>query len=143
MPGRKVFMRKLWIMVGCALLLSACGPSERTGPKVEPTALSEENFEKEVLLSKEPVLVDFWAAWCGPCLEAAPMMEELAGEFVGKVKFAKLDVDEAPALAGKYGVSSLPTFIIFKDGEVLSRRRGLPATDAKGKFSAWIQSSLE
>lgn len=79
---------------------------------------TDENFETEVLQSKIPVLVDFWATWCGPCQMMTPLIEELAKELEGKVKVGELNVDEAPQTAGKYNVMSVPTLILFKNGEV-------------------------
>lgn len=86
--------------------------------------LSEENFEAEVINSDKPVLVDFWAAWCGPCQMLGPVIEELAGE-VSDVKICKLDVDANNELAVKYGVMSIPTLILFKNGEVEDKSIGL------------------
>lgn len=86
--------------------------------------LSEENFEAEVINSDKPVLVDFWAAWCGPCQMLGPVIEELAGE-VSDVKICKLDVDANNELAVKYGVMSIPTLILFKNGEVADKSIGL------------------
>lgn len=88
--------------------------------------ITTQNFEEEVLRSEKPVLVDFWATWCGPCMRQAPIVEELAGEgySVGKV-----DVDQEPALAQKFQVMSIPTLIIFKDGKEAKRLVGLTAKD--------------
>ena len=87
--------------------------------------LSDQSFEAEVLQSTEPVLVDFWAPWCGPCRMIAPLVEELATENADAVKVAKINIDESPSTAATYGVSSIPTLMIFKNGEVIDRFVGV------------------
>ena len=81
--------------------------------------LTEKNFDEEVLKSQTPVLVDFWAEWCGPCRMVAPVVEEIANDFAGRLKVAKLNVDEAQELAIKYQVRSIPTLMVFKQGKVV------------------------
>lgn len=86
--------------------------------------LTDENFKSEVIDSDEPVLVDFWATWCGPCRMIAPIVEELAEEFEGRAKIGKVDVDNNPQTAMQYGVRSIPTLLFFKDGEVADQLIG-------------------
>ncbi|PLY11790.1 MAG: thiol reductase thioredoxin [Desulfuromonas sp.] len=83
--------------------------------------LSDDGFEKDVLQSDLPVLVDFWASWCAPCKAIAPTVDALADQYDGKVKIAKLNVDENPATPGQYGVRGIPTLILFKDGQVVDQ----------------------
>ena len=85
---------------------------------MKPITFTDENFEEEVVNSDKPVLIDFWAVWCGPCKIIAPVIEELAGEYEGKVKVGKLDVDENQQVSIRYGVRSIPTLLIFKNGKV-------------------------
>ena len=82
------------------------------------TILTSENFDREVLNSDKPVVVDFWATWCGPCRMLAPVIEEIANEYAGKVKVGKVNVDDERELALEYGVSSIPTVMVFQNGEV-------------------------
>ena len=87
--------------------------------------LSEQNFQEEVLESQHPVLVDFWADWCSPCHAIAPIVEELAGDFEGRVKVGKLEIDEYASLAQRFSIHSIPTLVIFKDGEEVERITGV------------------
>lgn len=86
--------------------------------------LNDSNFKKEVLESNLPVLVDFWATWCGPCKMIAPIIEELAREYANKIKVAKLDIDEGSQVANRYGVMSIPTIMFFKGGKISSHAVG-------------------
>lgn len=86
---------------------------------MKPVTITDQNFEEEVSKSNIPVLIDFWAVWCGPCRAIAPIVEQLAAEYDGKVKIGKLDVDENPDTAVKYGVRSIPTLLIFKNGQLV------------------------
>ena len=96
--------------------------------------LTVENFENEVLKSDKPVLVDFWATWCGPCRMIAPVIEEIAHDYEGKLKVGKVNVDEQEELAVKYGISSIPTLLLFKNGEVAKKTLGYMPKDAVVKF---------
>jgi len=86
--------------------------------------ITDDNFETEVLKSDAPVLIDFWAEWCGPCKAIAPIVHEVANEYAGRLKVGKLNVDFAGGIAGRYGVRSIPTLLLFKDGEVQETRVG-------------------
>jgi thioredoxin 1 len=100
--------------------------------------VSDAEFDKEVLKSDKPVVVDFWAEWCGPCRMIAPALEEISGTLAGKVKIVKLNVDENPATAAKYGVMSIPTLMLFKNGELASRQVGAAP---KQKLEQWITAT--
>jgi thioredoxin 1 len=91
--------------------------------------ITDSNFDQEVLKAKEPVLVDFWAPWCGPCQFTNPIIEELGGEYKGKIKVAKVNVDENPQTAQKFTVMSIPTFLIFKGGIIVDSLIGVAPKD--------------
>ena len=97
--------------------------------------VSDANFEAEVLKSASPVVVDFWAEWCGPCKMIAPALEEISGSVGEKVKIVKLNVDEIPETAQKYGIMSIPTLLMFKNGEIAKRQVG---AQPKQKLEQWI-----
>lgn len=98
----------------------------------KPAVVDDSNFDQVVLQSKAPVLVDFWATWCGPCRMVAPVVEELAEEYEGRVNFTKLDVDQNPKTASQYSIMSIPTLLIFKNGAPVSNIVGFrPKTDLK------------
>ena len=101
--------------------------------------VDKNNFQADVLNAKEPVVVDFWAEWCGPCKMIGPSLEELSGELAGKVTITKLNIDENPELAAQFGVRSIPTLMIFKDGQVADMKVGaLPKT----ALSHWINGAV-
>lgn len=102
--------------------------------------VGEDNFQKAVLQSKLPTLVDFWANWCAPCLAAAPILEGLAKEYEGKVNFAKVNVDGNSPLAAKYGIAAIPTMLIFKDGQPVQQIIGLkPKKELKKILDALLK----
>jgi len=106
----------------------------------EEIVLNRENFDKEVLESDLPVVVDFWAEWCGPCRMIAPIIEELATEYKGQLKVAKLNVDENPDIASRYGIKGIPTLIFFKNGEVIERIIGVqPKETLKTKIDELLK----
>ncbi|MBQ0816603.1 MAG: thioredoxin [Methyloceanibacter sp.] len=102
--------------------------------------VSDDAFEAEVLKSSTPVVVDFWAEWCGPCRQIAPALEEIAKEFSGKVKIVKLNIDENPRTPETYNVRAIPTLIMFKDGEVADTLRG---AHPKNRLAAWIGGAAD
>jgi len=104
-----------------------------------PKHVTDDSFNADVLKAETPVLVDFWAEWCGPCKQIAPALEALATEMNDKVTIAKLNIDENPMTPSKYGVRGIPTLMLFKDGQVAATKIGaLP----KGKLSEWLDSVL-
>ena len=101
-------------------------------------SLNDDNFEAEIANSDIPVVVDFWAEWCGPCKQLAPVLDQVAAEMAGKVKIAKVNIDEAPEAPTKYGIRGVPTLILFKGGQpVATRVGGLP----KQQLAEWIESN--
>ena len=102
--------------------------------------INDTNFETEVLKADKPVLVDFFATWCGPCRQMLPIVTELSEEMAQTVKIVKLDVDEAPASAEKYEIQSIPTMILFKNGEVKATRNG---ASTKAELQSWLTENLK
>ena len=98
---------------------------------------SDDSFEQEVLQSQLPVLVDYWAEWCGPCKMIAPILDEVAKEYEGRIKVAKLNIDENPLTPSKYGVMSIPTLILYKNGQVAATKMGLLS---KSELNAFVDS---
>ncbi|MFV0369807.1 MAG: thioredoxin [Hyphomicrobiaceae bacterium] len=105
-----------------------------------PNAVSDKTFEEEVLKSSEPVVVDFFAEWCGPCKAMAPALDQVAEEMKGKVKIVKLDVDQNPQVTSRYGIRAMPTLMIFQGGQVAASHTG--ALVQKKRLEDWIQSSV-
>lgn len=99
--------------------------------------VSDADFEKEVLKSSEPVMVDFWAEWCGPCKALSPIVEEVANEVAGKMKVVKVNIDENPSSPTKYGVRGIPTLMVFKGGELIDTKVG---GMSKTQLNDWLKS---
>jgi thioredoxin 1 len=113
--------------------------AQREEYAMKPNAVSDSNFESAVLKAEGPVLVDFWAEWCGPCKMIAPLLEDLATDKTGQLTVVKLNVDENPQAAMKYGVRSIPTMMLFKDGRVAASKIGaLP----RSKLYEWVDGVL-
>ena len=105
--------------------------------------ITDANFDAEVINSEIPVLIDFWAVWCGPCKMIAPIVEEIAGEMQGKLKVGKLDVDNNPSVAGKYGIRSIPTLLLFKEGKIVDQIVGaVPKNVIMQKIADHVQQTV-
>jgi thioredoxin 1 len=103
------------------------------------TKVTDASFEADVINSAEPVVVDFWAEWCGPCKMIGPSLEEISNEMAGKVKIAKINVDENPGVSAKLGIRSIPTLMLFKDGKLAAQKVG---ASPKGELVKWINGSI-
>ena len=101
--------------------------------------VEDKNFKEKVLEADKPVLCDFWAEWCGPCKQISPILSELAEEYKEKILIAKVNIDENPEVPSKYGIMSIPTLLLFKDGKVVSTQVGL---QQKNELKAWIESYI-
>ena len=102
-------------------------------------SIKEDAFEEEVVKSELPVLIDFWAEWCGPCKEVSPILEEISTEMSDSIKIVKVNIDENPNIPSQYGVQSIPTLIIFKKGEVVATKIGM---SSKNELLSWNNSSI-
>jgi thioredoxin 1 len=101
--------------------------------------VTDASFQQDVLNASGPVLVDFWAEWCGPCKMIGPSLEELSDELAGKVTIAKLNIDDSPEAPGRYGVRGIPTMILFKDGQPVATKVG---AEPKGRIQGWLEGAL-
>jgi thioredoxin 1 len=113
--------------------------SAKPDSAIRPTTVTDATFDQDVLGAEGPVVVDFWAEWCGPCRMISPALEEIAGEMAGKVTIAKLNVDENPDITSRYGVRSIPTLIIFNKGEATAMQVGAVP---KGRLADWIKQAV-
>jgi len=112
---------------------------QREDLAMKPTAVSDSSFDAVVLRASEPVLVDFWAEWCGPCKMIAPILEDVAKDYAGRLTVAKIDIDSNPAAPAKYGIRGIPTLILFKAGQVAAQKVGALS---KSQLTAFIDSHL-
>ena len=106
---------------------------------MSPTKVTDSSFETEVIKANKPVLVDFWAEWCGPCMQIGPALEELASEYGEKLTVAKVNIDENPETPTRYGVRGIPTLILFKNGEIAATKVGAAS---KSKLAEWIDTAI-
>jgi thioredoxin 1 len=134
---RFVLLSAAALLVVCVGCHTAERPSARPGE--EPLELTDANFQQLVLESKQPVLVDVYATWCGPCQEMSPVVDQLAAEFKGHAVVGKLDADRQHAVCRRYGVNQYPTFLYFKNGELVEKQ---PGGDAKQKMAAKLEALI-
>jgi thioredoxin 1 len=123
----------------CLGLCARCDQIQEKTMSEHIKNVSDVSFDADVLKSSQPVLVDYWAAWCGPCKMIAPMLEEVSAEYAGKVTIAKLNVDENPETAAKFGIRGIPTLMLFKDGQVAATKVGALS---KSQLTAFLNDSI-
>jgi thioredoxin 1 len=123
----------------CLGLCAGCDQIQEKTMSEHIKNVSDVSFDADVLKSSQPVLVDYWAAWCGPCKMIAPMLEEVSAEYAGKVTIAKLNVDENPETAAKFGIRGIPTLMLFKDGQVAATKVGALS---KSQLTAFLNDSI-
>ena len=125
------------LVIGVAVIYAATSRQNTGSSNI--VSVTSDDFNEKVLQSKNPVLVDFWASWCGPCRQMGPIVDEIAVEYAGKINVYKVNVDDNKPLAAQYGINSIPTLIIFKNGQSISQQVGL---SPKGNITQWIENSI-
>jgi thioredoxin len=142
-------MRTVLVLFGITLLIVLLGVWHTQPPATDRmgdghlAAATDANFDEEVLHSKLPVLVDFWAPWCQPCRVVAPAVEDMADEFAGKLKVVKVNVDDAREIAKRYQVDSIPTLAVFRNGKLEDRKVGVPPGDMNATMAEWLKRILD
>jgi thioredoxin 1 len=134
------------LLVCAAMSVASCAPETATSSKAPGKSrvlvFTEKNFEEEVLKSAKPVLVDFWAPWCGPCKLIAPAVETLSVTHAAMLKVGKVNIDAAGGLAAEYRASRIPLLVLFKDGKELDRFEGVPRDNREAIITAWVEETL-